>query len=238
MVTSGAYEPGSRLPTEPDLAAMTGVSRMTLREAVRLLQAKGVVSVEHGRGTFVRPITDWSILDPAVMRARAANGRGADEIFGKVLEARRLVEVGVAGLAATRRTARHLTEMRVTLNEMRRAADAGAIDAFTAADVAFHQAVMRAAGNEVIAAFFMPVESLVLESRRRTSEVAGARRHAVSAHAAILAAIEVADPAEARGAMDAHLAQTVADASRRGAAADTGPAPAVDNARLGATADP
>ncbi len=222
MITSGAFEPAARLPTEPELAAMTGVSRMTLREAVRLLQAKGVVSVEHGRGTFVRPMSDWFILDPAVMRARAASERDADEIFGKVLEARRLVEVGVAGLAATRRTARHVTEMRAALNEMRRGVDAGAIETFTAADVAFHQAVMRAAGNEVIAAFFMSVEGLVLESRRRTSEAAEARAHAVAAHAAILAAIEVGDPAEAHRAMDAHLAQTFEDAGRPAAATDAG----------------
>lgn len=212
MIAEGAFEPGTRLPTEPDLAALTGVSRMTLREAVRLLQAKGIVSVEHGRGTFVRRMRDWSILDPAVLRVRVESEDGSDEIFLKVLEARRLIEVDVAELAARRRTAADLASMRKALDAMRRHADTGPIDAFTEADVAFHQAVMQAAGNEVITAFFTPVESLVMDSRRRTSESGSARVHAIAAHHAIYAAIQAGDPAKARRAMEAHLTETSSDA--------------------------
>lgn len=210
-IVGGAYEPGSRLPPEPELVAMTGVSRLTLREAMKLLQAIGVVRVEQGRGTFVNPPPRWNPLDPMVLSARAAAGPDAGAAVGlKLLEARRLVEVGVAELAAVRRGKAHLDAMTQALVQQRSAHDAGDTDRFVAADIAFHQALMDAAGNEVVAALFGPIQSMVHEGRRLTSSWPDARALAIRAHERILAAVRRQDPNAARQRMLEHLEATAA----------------------------
>ena len=207
-IVGGAYPEGAKLPAEPELVAMTGVSRLTLREAMKLLQAKGVIRIEQGRGTFVNPSSTWSPLDPMVLAARAIHPDSAAVISRKLLEARRLVEVGVAELGATRRTDVHLTAMEQALAAMRAAHQRDDRDTFVAADIAFHQVIIEAAGNEIVAALYSPIQQLVLEGRRQTSSWPDARASAIRAHERILEAVRRRDPDLARGRMLAHLADT------------------------------
>jgi GntR family transcriptional repressor for pyruvate dehydrogenase complex len=209
-IVGGAYEPGSQLPPEPELVALTGVSRLTLREAMKVLQAMGVVRVEQGRGTFVNPPSSWNPLDPMVLSARAAGPDAGTAVGLKLLEARRLVEVGVAELAAVRRSEAQLDAMTEALVAQRSAHDAGDTDRFVAADITFHQALMEAAGNEVVAALFGPIQSLVYEGRRLTSSWPEARALAIKAHERILAAVRRQDPGGARRRMLEHLEATAA----------------------------
>src|SRR5690606_21769898 len=205
-IVAGRYPPGSALPPEWELADREGASRLTIREAVRILRQKNVVAVVRGRGTFVQARHRWSPLDPAVLGALA---RDPDALTGQLdtlLEARALVETGVAELAAQRRSAADLAAMAAALTQMRRASglqpvDGVAVeldlDAYVAADLAFHEAIMAAAGNAVISALFDPISTLLRDSRRQTSRDRVAREHALRAHERILAAIERQDPAAA-----------------------------------------
>ena len=103
-VARGDHPPDSRLPPEAELAALANVSRLTLREAIKVLRDKGVLRVEHGRGTFVNPPAQWSALDAELLSSRTAiEGGTAGLLAERVLEARKVVEVGIAGLAAQRR---------------------------------------------------------------------------------------------------------------------------------------
>lgn len=213
-IVAGDYPPGSKLPVEADLAAIVDVSRITLREAIRILQVKGVVRVEHGRGMFVNSMEAWSALDPSVLAARADTGGERVAISKKLLEARWLVEVGVAQLAARRRSSQDIADLEAALEDMRGANAAGRTDDFVEADIRFHQVIMRAAGNELVAALFEPIEQLVHEGRRETSQFQVARRHAVAAHQRILDALLAEDPEAARYAMEAHLIQTGVDLDR------------------------
>src|SRR5919197_5696505 len=140
-IVAGTYAPGSKLPAENELAELASVSRLTVREAIRILRSKSVLRVQHGVGTFVRPIEEWSPLDPMLLAIRSADGGGDRDMHARLLEARRLVEVGVAELAAARRTETHLEELESALEEMRTAHLAGDIDAFVEADIAFHTVV-------------------------------------------------------------------------------------------------
>jgi GntR family transcriptional regulator, transcriptional repressor for pyruvate dehydrogenase complex len=221
-IVSGKYPPGSRLPTELELCATTGVSRATLREAMKFLQQLGVTRIEQGRGSFVNPTESWLPFDPAVLAARVgqATADGGIPWAVQLAEARRVVEVDVAGLAASRRTERDLTVIGNALEGMRAASRARDVDAFATADLAFHQAVMDASGNEFVRALFDPVARLMHISRVESSEPAARRARALRAHRAIIDAITAGDSSAAVAAMREHLDETLAWTVRASRAAE------------------
>jgi GntR family transcriptional regulator, transcriptional repressor for pyruvate dehydrogenase complex len=97
------------------------------------------------------------------------------------------------------------------LAEMAAADEAGDVEAFVAADLAFHETVLHAAGNGLIAALLDPLSRLLVPARRQTSEFADIRRHALEYHAAILESVRARDPERARRAMHDHIEQTQED---------------------------
>lgn len=208
-IVAGKYPPGARLPTEPELCEAMGVSRATVREAMKSLQQRGVTSIEQGRGTFVNPRHRWSPLDPVLLAARTGGAPdGRDPAWPvRLVEARRVVEVGVAALAARRRSEADLEEMRASIAAMEAARDD--VTAFAAADLSFHEAVLKAADNELIQALFDPIHRLVEEVRVLTSRPPVRRSAAIEAHAAILAAIDAGDGEAASRAMREHLDDTL-----------------------------
>ena len=208
-IARGIYQPGSMLPSENELAEQAGVSRLTVREAVKTLQTKGVLEVKHGRGTSVKPFSNWSPFDPALLLAKSEHSMGAGALPEKLIEARRLVEVGAAELAAARRTDADLLAMSGTLERMKRSPDD--IDAFAAADIDFHKMVMVAAANAFISSLFDPLGELVWATRRQTKKHPEIRAHALVAHESIFNSIRAQDPEGARQAMQSHLAQTKED---------------------------
>jgi GntR family transcriptional repressor for pyruvate dehydrogenase complex len=205
-VAAGEHPPGSRLPPEDVLAGRYDVSRLTLREAVKVLRDKGVLRVEQGRGTFVNAPGEWSVLDPALLATRSALG-GDSALATKLIEARRVVEVGVAELAALRRTTEDLDRMRGAIDRMRNAHQAGDVAEFSEADVAFHDVLNQAADNPFLAALFQPIASLAYEVRRHTSSTERLRVVAVAGHERILAAVVAGDPGAAAAAASDHLAE-------------------------------
>src|SRR5438045_4665133 len=200
-ILRGDHPPDSRLPPEDRLAELFKVSRLTVREAVKELRHKGVVRIEQGRGTFVNPATRWSPLDPALLMARAGSAEGTDDLAVKLTEARRLVEVGVSGLAAQRRTAQDPVDLKRALERMQATSDQDDVAGFTQADLEFHQTVMAAAGNPFITALFAPLVDLLFEVRRAASGYRPGRETAIAAHRQVLEAIEAGAPDAAREAM-------------------------------------
>src|SRR5256886_6807184 len=200
-ILRGDHPPYSRLPPEARLAELFKVSRLTVREAVQELRHKGVVRVEQGRGTFVNPAPRWSPLDPVLLMARAGSAEGTEDLAVKLTEARRLVEVGVSGLAAQRRNAQDLVDLKHALERMQETSDRDDVDGFTQADLEFHQTVMAAAGNPFITALFEPLVDLLFEVRRAASGDRPGRETAIAAHRQVLAAIEAGVPQAASEAM-------------------------------------
>lgn len=208
-IVSGVFPPGSVLPAEAVLAERAEVSRLTVREAITVLRTRRVLEVKHGRGTFVNPVSYWSPFDPTLLAARSGDALGAGAMPKKLIEARRLVEVGVAELAAARRTTGDIEAMDDALKRMKEARDD--VDAIADADIEFHQAIVAAAGNAFIAALFDPIKQLVWAARRQTKGYAKIRARAIAAHTRILKAIRDRDPESARWAMNDHLIQTEED---------------------------
>ena len=207
-VAAGEHPPGTRLPPEDVLASRYEVSRLTLREAVKVLRDKGVLRVHQGRGTFVNAPSEWSVLDPALLATRSALGGEAATLATKLVEARRVVEVGVAELAAVRRSPEDLDRMRAAIIRMGEAHRAGDVAAFSIADVAFHDALNQSADNPFLAALFQPIASLVYQVRMHTSSTAELQVVAIAGHEKILAAIESGDQFAAWSAASEHLAET------------------------------
>jgi DNA-binding FadR family transcriptional regulator len=208
-VARGEYPPGSRLPPEAELAAQANVSRLTLREAVKVLRDKGVLRVEQGRGTFVNSPSSWSALDAELLSSRIALGGGSVRLLGEqLLEARRVVEVGTAGLAARRRTDDDLERLHAVIERMRATHEQGDVVAFSAADGAFHDSVLQAAGNPFLTALFEPIRTLAHQVRITTSYAPVHREEAIAAHSGILDAIERGEPDAARTAVSEHLDET------------------------------
>lgn len=204
-ITEGVYPPGSRLPPEPVLAEETGVSRLTLREAVKSLGLRGVLRVEQGRGTFVNPTSEWMPFDPQLLATLVQRDHG---LAAQLTEVRRIVEVGAASLAARRRTPLDLSRMAEALATAGAAYEDRDVDAFCGADLAFHQAVLDAVGNHFVPALLVPVDAALREIRSRTSRDRRASRRALVMHTRIYEAIRRRSSSTAAEAMRRHLDET------------------------------
>ncbi|MEQ7005792.1 FadR/GntR family transcriptional regulator [Actinopolymorpha sp. B17G11] len=207
-IVSGTYPPESRLPPEPVLAERAGVSRLTLREAIKDLRQRGVLRVQQGRGTFVNAPAMWAPFDSTVLNARATLEPGYALAY-ELTELRRIVERGIAELAALRRTDADLERMTVAVEAMKTAWAAGDLDTFSSADVDFHDALLRAAGNTFALTLFHSVDGALRSVRRRTVEDnAELAARAIDFHTKIMAAVRRRAARAAGALMDEHLQET------------------------------
>ena len=205
MVVSGGLEPGERLPPERELCARLGVSRTVVREALNLLEARGLISIEHGRGAVVSGGNTDAVRDALglILRVRP-------KVLWELLEMRAILEVGISGLAAERATEEDTDAMRVQLERMAAAIDAP--EGYVDADVEFHALLARAARNGVLLTMLEPIVELLRASRRvSASRRPGSALRALGEHEEILRRVEAGDAGGARREMRAHLANTVKD---------------------------
>ncbi|ANQ71191.1 FadR/GntR family transcriptional regulator [Rhodococcus qingshengii] len=196
LIHSGALSPGDRLPSERELSQQLEVGRVSVREAVRILQAMGYIEVRRGAtgGSFVseltRPYEDWV----GQLKAREAD-------IDEIVDLRIGLEMRTASLAAVRRTDRHLLELLESIEQL---GVSGSRGSFRACDARFHGGIARAAGNSRLEAavveargeMFVPVDHLVFEDQVEASRVE---------HKEIFEAIKRGDSARAAEAMERHI---------------------------------
>ena len=207
-IVSGAWAVGEKLPTEQDLGRQLDVSRSSVREALRVLEAEGLVEVKRGLGTFVTPRPARSVPGET---ARWLAQRG--EALEQVLLVRERIEGLAAELAARQITPAQLAELDGLLDEQRRASAAAAqandaaVDGLARLDAAFHLAIAAAGGNDIVLEIvthlipaFQESNRAVLYLRRRAPEME-------AEHAAIRAALGDGDAATAGAVMRAHIAR-------------------------------
>lgn len=157
-ILSGELAPGDRIPGERDLAAQLCVSRTAVREAIKALAERGLVRVTIGRGTFVtEPSTDHLAHSMALLLHKERDA------IASLSEARSLLEIPIARLAARHRTDEHLARLAGILDRFDRLIDSprAAIDV----DDEFHSELARAAGNPVLAAMSEMVSALLREDQ-------------------------------------------------------------------------
>lgn len=201
LIEKGRLRPGDRLPAERELAQELGVSRPTIRAGLQTLAAMGVTESKQGAGTFITDGPPRLGAGPLSFLA-ALHGFTRDEMF----QARQILEVGAAGLAAERALAERLAPMSEEVAGMFATLDDP--QAYLLHDVRFHQAVASASGNPVIQALVEMVSSLVYEQRRSSVERAHDLKESAEMHRHIYQAIRDKDPERARAEMSRHLEMT------------------------------
>lgn len=205
-IVSGALPPGAVVDLD-QLETDLDVSRTVVREAVKVLTAKGLLDSRPRLGTFVRDRSDWNLLDPDVMSWRD-NGEPDERLISDLAEVRRIVEPEGARLAAARRTEADVLAMRAALERMRRSGRD--LEEHVAADLAFHRAVLAASQNELLGRLEVVLEP-ALRARDTLAFSAGHDDAFLPAHAAVAEAIADADPERAEAAMAALLDAAAAD---------------------------
>jgi GntR family transcriptional repressor for pyruvate dehydrogenase complex len=200
LIDRGALGPGARLPAERDLARQVGVSRPTVRAGLRTLAALGVVRSRRGSGTYI-PEGPPTLGTDALSFLAALHKFTVDDVF----EARRILEVGAAGLAAERATPEQLATLADEVASL--FASLNDRQVFLVHDINFHRGVAAASGNPIVASLVEMVAALFYEQRRTTAERAVDRnlRDAADAHRHIYQAIRGKDADRARRLMNDHL---------------------------------
>jgi GntR family transcriptional regulator, transcriptional repressor for pyruvate dehydrogenase complex len=208
-IISGEFPENSLLPPERELCETMGVSRTVVREAVKFLESRGLVRIERGRGMIVQEAQSAPVTENLKLLLRR---RG--HVIQDLLEVRKMFEVGIAGLAAVRRTDADLAAMEQALAIMRE--KPGAPEGYIDADMEFHAEIARASRNPVVEALLEPLTDLLRESRTKSFSGTKMVKIRIGQHEAILDRIKAKDAAGAQQAMLAHLVDTEKDLERHG----------------------
>jgi GntR family transcriptional repressor for pyruvate dehydrogenase complex len=203
-ILSGEIATGDRLPSESDIAREYGVSTRSVREAIQILETKGLLRRRHGeRTTVVRNDVD-RFLDTLAVTVRQLFSRDPDYLV-QLMDVRRMIETEVAGLLAEGGDAPG-EAVTGALAELRAAADAGDFARFTDADAAFHLALVGATGNRILRVLYDNLHGLIAEIIRVTSSVpVKSLDDAYAEHETIYRAVAQGDPQEARRVMREHI---------------------------------
>jgi DNA-binding FadR family transcriptional regulator len=205
-ILSGALVPGEVLPNTAQLSADLGVSKTALREAIKVLGAKGMVEVRTRTGTRVRPRDSWNLLDPEVL---SWCGPELDaDLLRSLLQCRQLIEPGAAVLASAHATAAQLAAIEAAFIRMTTAAD---LNSRVEADLDFHVAVLRASGNLFLAQWATATASVLLAAFRLSTGTAQSHDAAFEVHRDVLEAIRLRNGPAAGRAMRRLLAVAARD---------------------------
>jgi DNA-binding FadR family transcriptional regulator len=208
-IVRGEFEPGQPLP-EDGLGTEPGVSRTVLREAIKVLAAKGLVESRPKTGTRVRPRSDWNLLDPDVL-AWQLEGGPTPEFLEDALELRRMIEPGAARLAAERATDEEVVALEEALAAMGEAKD---LEAWIEPDVLFHSILVRAARNELLERLSPIVSTMLRTLFMVSSRPPRTFTRALPLHEAIIDAVRAHDPDLAEAATLRLLEDTVKNTNR------------------------
>ena len=219
MIVDGYLQEGNQLPPERELAEKFGVSRTVIREAIKVLGARGLVEVIPGRGTFVTSLDTEavSLYMGLLVKARSASLLQFHEI-------RSALEVAAAGAAAERAQPEELVQLRELVELIDRCLAADAKEEFIQADVKFHAMLADAGHNPLFQAVLDPIMGTLADMRRITYHIKDSPQHGQIFHRRILECIERSDAEGARDAMRQHMivvAEDIQTAEREIASAKT-----------------
>jgi GntR family transcriptional regulator, transcriptional repressor for pyruvate dehydrogenase complex len=198
LIQQRVLTPGCKLPSERELVKVLGVSRPTLRQAMKALQVLGIIRSRQGDGSYLEETTS-EILKAPLDFAIALKGTAKPDLF----ETRQTIEVKLAALAAGRRTAQDLENMRRALDGM--TASAGVPDQWCEHDIEFHTRIVEAAKNVVMASILEMLSHMLIESRNDTVRLLTDYGESLRSHESVFNEIERQDPAGAAEAMTEHF---------------------------------
>jgi GntR family transcriptional repressor for pyruvate dehydrogenase complex len=198
MILNGELAPHQRLPSEKELAEALGVSRPTIREAVRGLMTLNIVESRHGDGTYVTSLEPRLLAAPIDFLLRVE-----EQSLTALTEARIVLESGMAEFAAAKATPEHLKRLSTLVTTYGKSIDD--VERCIELDRAFHEELANAADSPILSSMLSTVTALSAQSRTRTAQSRRMRVTSHSDHEAIAAAVAAHDPVVARAAMQTHL---------------------------------
>ncbi|WP_033036831.1 FadR/GntR family transcriptional regulator [Pseudomonas sp. GM102] len=186
-INQGVWTVGQRLPTEPELATELGISRNTVREAMRVLAFSGLIEIRQGDGSYLRAVIDPLDTMKALSLCTQEQAR----------ETRHILEVEAIGLAALRRTDEDLVALREALG-VSGSHYHGDLDTYIACDLVFHRRLVDAAHNPTLSELYRYFSSIVGAHLRQTLNISPRRQAVFDLHVALLDAVEQRDPERAK----------------------------------------
>jgi DNA-binding FadR family transcriptional regulator len=202
FIIERGFRPGDPLPAEADLARALGVSRPSLREAMKALQILGVVETRHGSGTFVGRFSFSPMVDGLIFRIRSDIGRDVQTIHD-LLEIRMTLENALVARIAAAPDPAHLSELRGIVERMERQAEDEA--EFFQEDWLFHEALYRPLGNALLVRLIQAFWEILSRVRAELPFVPVPLATTAADHRRILSALEAGDPVAATKAMTTHF---------------------------------
>ena len=201
MILSGEAGPGEKLPKEKELASRLGLSRSSLREAVRALTLMGVLDVRQGDGTYVTSLDPHLLIDSVGLVVELSQERTVLEL----LEVRRLIEPGATALGAARIDDEGIQKLKLCLERMEAAPDPQTL---VEADDEFHETIVAAAGNQTLSSLVRALSSRTMRARAwRALADEGVVEVTKLGHRNIYRAVEDRDPDLARAAATTHISE-------------------------------
>jgi GntR family transcriptional regulator, transcriptional repressor for pyruvate dehydrogenase complex len=197
-IIRGVWKPGERIPAERQLGQQLGVGRASLREALKALEIMGMIETRLGDGTYVCKRSEF-LSRPLLWAITSSSQTEVHEL----VEARRLMETELAGLAAQRATAEDLQAIGKHLDEMEQSKDSPL--EFMQADIEFHLAVGQAAHNSILLNALHLIRNLLQDWIKSSLQMGGVATTALEHHQAIFLAIAKKNVPAARAAMQKHL---------------------------------
>ncbi|GLQ52522.1 FadR/GntR family transcriptional regulator [Dyella flava] len=210
-IVTGEFRSGDVLPREEVLAESMQVSRTALREALKVLSAKGLIEARPKIGTRVRAMEYWNQLDADVLSWRCIS-MPTDDFIEKLVEMREIIEPAAAAAAARRRTAAQLARIDHAYRQMEASRDSGE---WAVADLSFHDAVLQATGNELMTSLFSVIESALGMFFVLSAETAGDFKYSLPHHHKVLDAIRRQQPDAAQKAMKNMVADSRENLQKR-----------------------
>jgi DNA-binding FadR family transcriptional regulator len=209
QVVAGRFGPGGRVPTEEELVRKLGISRPSVREALKALVRKGLVESRARRGTLVRPKEHWDILDADVLRW-VASAPPDHAFLISLIELRSIMEPAAARLAAQRATPEQILQIERSFRGMVESLP-DRLEACHRHDLAFHAAIFAASGNVMLHRFYTAISTVLLTLFRASTEAREDYERSLDEHGEVAAAIGRRQPDEAEQAMQRLLRGTVRD---------------------------
>jgi len=200
-IRSRKLSPGTRLPSERELCLQFNVSRTSLREALRMLSARGLLSISKGKGIFVRSPSAETVTDPLSLFLRLQSPR---HYVLDVVHARQIIEPPIAASAAVHHTDADASRLRKDLQDL--IDNDGNYETLSKLDMDFHLDIARASENPLIPLLLEPIHRLMPQIKSSVyATVSDAKQSAVEWHSRVLDAILARDPQRAQEAMLTHL---------------------------------
>lgn len=206
LITSGAWPVGSKLPTEHDLSKQFNVSRSSVREALRVLEAEGLVEVKRGSGTYV---TNQSVSHKVASELASWLGQ-REETLEQVLQVRESIEALSASLAATNASQQDLENVIAIIHRQeeiigRIKDEDECVKELAALDTAFHLAISAMSGNDIANEIITHIMPAFVQGNQAVLYLSRRGPRMIKEHGKILAALESRNPAAAEKAMRDHI---------------------------------